>query len=295
MEANNPFFSGYDEEQDKDLVVQAIGGSRKALNQLLEHHNTFIYNIALKMLGDLAEAQDLTQDILIKITTNLAKYDARKGKFRSWLYRLTFNHILDHQKSPLEKRIRAFPQFFESIESVKDEPISVDEGYLEEDHPYTKEVKMKCTSGMLMCLSREQRLLYVVGEIFDVDHGLGAEIFNTSKENFRKRLSRIRKDLHQWMHDKCGLVNKANPCRCNKKTKGFIDRGIVDPERLIWNSGYKERIDAYVQNKFGDLQESADTIYARLYRQHPMKQARTSDEVLTEVLGNRDFKEILEL
>ncbi|MEM7550313.1 MAG: RNA polymerase sigma factor [Bacteroidota bacterium] len=295
MEADNPFNSVYNEEQDKKLVAKAINGNRKALNQLLEKHNIFIYNIVIKMVGHTTEAEDITQDILIKITTNLAKYDPQKGRFTSWLYKLTFNYILDYKKSPVENRISSFTQFFDTIESLKDEPIAVENGYLENEHPYTQEVKTKCTNGMLMCLSREQRLLYVVGELFQIEHTLGAEIFGTSKENFRKKLSRVRKDLYEWMNDRCGLVNKANPCRCNKKTKGFIERGIVDPENLLWTKDFKSRIHDYSKTKLEDLQKSSDKIYTQLYQEHPMKIPKTSEEVLNKVLGDKNLKELLDI
>ncbi|MEO1051022.1 MAG: hypothetical protein AAFX87_10360 [Bacteroidota bacterium] len=148
---------------------------------------------------------------------------------------------------------------------------------------------------MLMCLSREQRLVYVVGEVFQIDHNLGAEIFDISKENFRKKLSRIRQELYQWMNDKCGLVNKDNPCRCKKKTKGFIDRGIVDPEALIWDHGFKHRIEAYTENNMHDLQISVDSVHAKLYHDHPMKEPQPADEVLSTVLGDKNLKEIMDI
>jgi len=291
----NPFGEQYNEEQELQLIQKSIEGNRKALNKLLERHNLFIYNVAIKMLGNLPEAQDLSQDILIKVTTNLAKYDPEKGKFRSWLYRLAFNYILDYKKSPVENQIRSFSQFFDTIGAIEDEPIDVESGYLDDKHPYTDEVKIKCTSGMLLCLNREERLLFIVGELFKVDHNLGAEIFGISRANFRKRLSRIRKDLYEWMHNRCGLVNKNNPCRCNKKTKGFIERGIVDPESLMWNSGYKNRIEDFSTENLGDLEESTDRVYLQLFEEHPMKEPKTADEVLSTVLGDKNIKEIMDL
>jgi hypothetical protein len=49
---------------------------------------------------------------------------------------------------------------------------------------------------MLLCLDREQRLVYVLGEIFDVTDVVGAEILEITPENFRQRLARTRRDLH---------------------------------------------------------------------------------------------------
>jgi DNA-directed RNA polymerase specialized sigma24 family protein len=71
---------------------------------------------------------------------------------------------------------------------------------------------------MLLCLDREHRSIYILGEILEVTDGMGAELLEISRENFRQRLARARRKLHNFMNDKCGLVNRANRCRCAKKT-----------------------------------------------------------------------------
>ena len=93
------------------------------------------------------------------------------------------------------------------------------------------EARIGCTSGMLLCLTREQRLTYILGEIFGVSDVVGAELLEISRANFRQKLSRARRDLHQFMNDQCGLVNGANPCRCAKKTQAFMKAGYVVPEQ----------------------------------------------------------------
>ena len=287
----NPLRTSPQADQENALVTQSLAGNRKALNQLLETHNAFIYNIAIKMTGDIEKAKDTTQDVLIKLTTNLAKYDPAKGSFRAWLYRVVYHFILDQQKSKPEINIQSFSQFFQVIGDIEDEtPSEADQA----SEPFlTEEVKIKCTSGMLLCLSREQRFLYVIGELFEVDHQLGAEIFGLTPASYRKRLSRIRRELYQWMHNRCGLVNKSNPCRCAKKTKGFVERGIVDPDHLVWNETHRHRIEDFATQQLTELQISSDTVYAKLYRKHPLKEPKTVDEVLSTVLGDKNLKEFL--
>jgi DNA-directed RNA polymerase specialized sigma24 family protein len=58
---------------------------------------------------------------------------------------------------------------------------------------------------MLICLDREQRLIYLLGDAFGIDHNLGAEIFGISKQNFRVKLSRERKELHNYMEYRQGF------------------------------------------------------------------------------------------
>ncbi len=97
-------------------------------------------------------------------------------------------------------------------------------------------------SGMLLCLDREQRLIYILDEVFRIDHRLASEFLEISPDNFRQKLARARRDIYNFMNNKCGLVNKNNPCRCPKKTKGLVQLGIVDPERLQFNAHYVQRI-----------------------------------------------------
>ena len=84
--------------------------------------------------------------------------------------------------------------------------------------------------GMLLCLTREQRMAFILGAIFEVPSDIAGEVLGLSPEAFRKRLERARADLTSFMNAKCGLVNPNNPCRCPKKTAALIREGWVDPE-----------------------------------------------------------------
>ena len=81
---------------------------------------------------------------------------------------------------------------------------------------------------------REQRLVYVLGEIFGVADAVGAELLDVSRDNFRQKLARARRDLHNFMQAKCGLINQTNPCRCARKVQGFIKAGYLDPAHLLF-------------------------------------------------------------
>jgi RNA polymerase sigma factor (sigma-70 family) len=235
------------------------------------------------------DAEDVTQEVLIKLITNLSSYDPAKAQFRTWLYRISFNFILNYKKSNTERAILSFDQFFDFMEEIADDESVVDEVL----NPVSNEAMIKCMTGMLMCVPREDRLLYIVGDFFEVDHNLGAELFQISKANFRKKLSRIRANLRQWMNNKCGLVNKDNPCRCARKTKGFIERGIVNPEKLIWDKGFSTRIEDFSQNKLDEVLIFSDKIYSRLYQKHPFKEGQTAEALIDSIVSDKNMREIL--
>ena len=290
----NPFSkSNYDNSIDTSLIEAILNGDKNSLNQLLGRHQDFIYNVALKMLNNIADAEDVTQEILIKIVTQLAKYEKAKAQFRTWLYRITFNHVLNMKKNKYETVVTDFSSFFGFIDGAPDIPVSE-----EEERELTElfeESKIACMAGMIMCLDRMQRLVYIVGEVFEIDHNLAAEIFETSPDNFRQKLSRARKDLYNWMHKRCGLVNLDNPCRCKGKTKSFIEAGYVDPKNLKWLSNYKHKMFEISESRLDDALDARDQIYKDLYKTHPFKTSLKANEVYNTILNNKDFSSIMKL
>ncbi len=290
----NPFSgSNYSDEQDQQLIAQAVDGNRDSLSALIKRHQQYIFNIAMRMINNVEDAEDVTQDILVKLVTNLAKYDASKGRFRTWLYRITFNHFLNLKKQAYEKVVTNFETFFNYIESSPNAELTK-----EEENALQLEIeesKVACMAGMLMCLDRNQRLIYIVGEVFEIDHRLASEIFEISPANFRQKLVRARKDLYQWMHNRCGLVNTNNPCRCPKKTKGFIKNGWVNPDSMKWHSSYKKRIFELSESKVDPILVDIDDIYARLYKEHPFKIAKKSEDIIEAIINNDHLRNTFNL
>ncbi len=294
MLMENPFSkTNYNDATDTALIESILNGDKKSLDLLLQRHQNFIYNVALKMLNNIADAEDVTQEILIKILTQLSKYDKTKAQFRTWLYRITFNHILNLKKNQYETIVTDFSVFFNYIDNAATLELS---DYEEQEMKTTiEESKIACMAGMIMCLDRVQRLIYIVGEVFEIDHNLASEIFETTPDNFRQKLSRARKDLYQWMHNRCGLVNLNNPCRCKSKTKAFVEAGYVDPKNYKWLSNYHIKIHELSETRLDDVLDERDKIYSQLYREHPFKTSLKANQVLDTILKNKQFTDLMRL
>jgi hypothetical protein len=148
---------------------------------------------------------------------------------------------------------------------------------------------ISCASGMLLCLDRAQRLTFILGAIFEVSDTVAAEVLEITPDNFRQRLARARRDLRSFMNDKCGLVNQANPCRCAKKTRGFIQAGYVDPENLLF---VRERI-REVQEVAPKVYETINTLdgkWAEVFRRHPFYEAPDIGQMLRRLVESPDLK-----
>jgi RNA polymerase sigma factor (sigma-70 family) len=255
------------EQEDENLVLHARAGDRKALEDLIERHQAWIYNIALRMLFHPHDAEDAAQEILIKVVTRLSSFEGRSS-FRTWLYRIVVNHLLNVKRGREELKVTTFSDYGDGLENTPDLDPPDPKGASPDENLLVTEAMLACTSGMLLCLDREQRLAYILGAILGVNDTVAAEVLELTSENFRQRLARARRDLRNFMNDKCGLVNPANPCRCAKKTRGFIQAGHVDPENLL-----------FVRERICNVREAAPKTYqtiktlddkcAEIYRGHP--------------------------
>lgn len=280
----NPFNDITKEDSvDQVLIGKALNGSKSALEDLVNRHQHYIYNVALKMVLSPFDAEDITQEVLIKMVINLSKFKG-KSNFRTWLYRITCNHFLKMQNYWLEDKITSFDSYGNELQNIEDKKLSVEEQI--EQKELIQEAKLSCMSGMLLCLNREQRLVYILGEIFEADHNIGSDILNISKANFRKRLERARKDLYQFMNKKCGLINKNNPCRCIKKTTGFLKAGWVDKNELKFNSNYIRTISTTIQSRNEQLEELVNKDYAQLFKETPFQEKKHYEKLINNIFKN---------
>ncbi len=282
----------YDQAEDIRLIDAALQGSKTALEQLIQRHQHYIYNVALKMVLNPFDAEDITQEVLIKVVTKLSQFQG-KSNFRTWLYRITFNHFLRMKQSGLEKHMTTFAAYGEDLDRIEDVEMSVEEQLAQRE--LIREAKLSCLSGMLLCLNREQRLVFILGEIFEADHNLGSELLDISKANFRKRLERARRDLYQFMQNKCGLINTANPCRCARKTAGFIKEGWVDPQQMRFNTAYVHAIKDTLPTKSQQLDELVSEKYADLFRQTPFQEKPQAERIMATIFQDRSIRDTFNL
>lgn len=85
-----------------DLVNRAAGGDRAAFAALINAHYDFIFRTAYKWCGNRADAEDVAQDVCIKLASALKSFDGRAA-FRSWLYRIVLNAVRDGQRQGVRR------------------------------------------------------------------------------------------------------------------------------------------------------------------------------------------------
>jgi RNA polymerase sigma factor (sigma-70 family) len=286
------FDQEYQQKEEQQLIQDAVNGSKKALEQLIHQHYSFIYNVAIRYVLSPEDAEDLTQEVIIKVITKLSQFK-QESSFRTWVYRIVFNHFLKSKKRNLEKTVISFENYGNELDAIPDIELNAEEQQSYKD--LVEEAKLGCMTGMLLCLDRKQRLIYILGEMFEINSKIGAELLEISSDNFRKILSRARKDLYHFMNNKCGLLNKANPCRCPKKTKGFIQRGWIDTNELKFNKDFLKRVGDIAVEKANECTELIEEKYGALFKDHPYYNKNQSAQMMKDIVADKDLKRIFDL
>jgi RNA polymerase sigma factor (sigma-70 family) len=222
---------GEDQELAR-LVGRAREGDGPALEQLVVAIKDTVFGLAVRMLWHPEDAEDATQEILMKVVTHLGTFRGESA-FRTWVYRIATNHLLNVRQGRVERERITFAAFGEQLGSgLIDPPASpgsdADQALLEE------EVKIGCTTGMLLCLDRDDRIAYVLGDVFELRSEDAASVLDIEPATFRKRLSRARERLRAFMRAHCGLVNDAAACRCARRVETAVRLGRVDPGQLLF-------------------------------------------------------------
>jgi DNA-directed RNA polymerase specialized sigma24 family protein len=204
-----------------------VGGDQRALEQLLRVVVDDGRRIAQRMMWHPQDAEDATQEILVKVATRLRTFrgDAR---LTTWVH-------LD-------------------------------------DELLAQEVMVGCAQGMLLCLDREHRMAYVLGEVLEFSSDEAADVCGIAPAAFRKRLQRARERIRQFMESHCGLLGPGNACRCQRRIGAAIKRRRVDPEDLLFG----HRVDAL------KLEMERFTDAGAIFRSHP--ELRTPPELVDAVL-----------
>lgn len=271
------------QQEDQELCIQAIAGDFRALTALVRRHQQWIYNLALRLVLSPADAEDLAQEAWVRIVTRLSQFQGRSA-FRTWAYRIVTNLFLDGKRRKLEQSITSFDAYGKELDSLPMEPLNLAPTAEPYQHLIVEEAKVGCMLAMLLCLNREQRLAYVLGEIFEAPSALAAEILEITPAAFRKRLERARRDLINFMNEKCGLLNQANPCRCSRKTQAFIREGWVDPVQLKFTDIHVARLKQKAEVGAEAFDQLAEARYATLFRSHPIVEGPDFAASLKELL-----------
>ena len=199
-----------------ELRLRAVAGDAAALNALCRELAAPVFRLCLRMLGHTGDAEDAAQDILVKVVTHLSQFDGRSA-LMTWVHTVAVRHVLAAKKSRAELR----PIDEAAFSALLDQGLAYGAAQAPaptpEDRTLAREVRLSCTQGMLLVLSRDERLALVLVDLLGLDGAEAAVVVEVTHDAFRQRLARARARLGAFLEAKCGLVSKNAACRCEKQ------------------------------------------------------------------------------
>ena len=204
-----PPFAGKTSENRSDeqqhaagLVRRCVGGDGVAWEEIVRLHNRRVYNLCYRFTGSNDDADDLAQEVFIKIYRTLSSYNAEKGAFTTWIATLTRNLLVDHYRSSKQERLTdSLDAGTESPSQshLKDEPQPLLEKLA--DAAPSPEARMqqqdtrKMVQNALAQLSPELREAVILRDLQDMDYREIAQVLKVPEGTVKSRINRGRTEL----------------------------------------------------------------------------------------------------
>lgn len=274
-------------EELQALVGKATAGDRKALETLVENMQDMVFNLSLRMLGTFADAEDATQDILLKMITNLSSFKG-SSSFTTWVFSIAANHLKNYKKHMFAHRPLSFEYYGDDIENGKTRDVPDLTQNVEKDM-LAEELKLSCTNVMLQCLDAESRCIFILGTMFKLDSSIAGEILEMTPEAYRQRLSRIRKKMADFLGRYCGEYGGGR-CKCKSRVNYAIQNHRIDPLRLDYMSAVEIPMETVIDVKkaMEDIDDlSQDFSFCRTYRS-----PERSKQLVQKLLSSTQFSVI---
>ena len=169
---------------EQDLIQNSRDGDLESFNQLVEIYQRPVYNLALRMLGSVAPAEDATQEAFLSAFRNIGKY--RGGSFRGWLFRIATNACYDQMRA--SKR-HGGPSLEALLEDSAWEPRSTETS--PEDQAMNTELATEL-SAAIDALSADHRAVLVLADVEGFSYEEVAQATGCSVGTVKSRLSRAR-------------------------------------------------------------------------------------------------------
>jgi RNA polymerase sigma-70 factor, ECF subfamily len=178
------------------LAVGCLAGDAQAWEQLARTQHRRVYGICYRFTGSQSDAEDLTQEVFLKMYRNLASFDPSKGGFTTWLTTLTRNLLVDnYRRTRLERASDSLDETYDSEDEgpTKAERL-VDGGRTQEQHVAGLELRTQIQAALKQ-VSPELREAVILRDLEDMDYKEIAEILHIPQGTVKSRISRGRSEL----------------------------------------------------------------------------------------------------
>lgn len=175
-------------DRDRILAGLVMLGSHKAFAEIMRSYSDMVYRLSLRMLGDESVADDITQEVFLKLWTDIRRYSS-EYRLSTWIYRIAYNLCVD--------RLRA-----EKTSVPLDSCRLYAGNSSDADYSVEREDCRRIISSAMSRLSPLQRAVFVMKEIDGLDYSEIEVITGVGYDSLKSSFSLARKKIRLWITDK---------------------------------------------------------------------------------------------
>jgi RNA polymerase sigma-70 factor (ECF subfamily) len=176
-------------EQEQELLDRCLAGEDSAWEALLKAYSRKIYNLCYRFTGRGEEAEDVTQEVFIKVFQTLKSYHAAQGSFGTWLNRVARNHLVDHYRRARKDRVTS------SLEEELPEAEQLPSPHMEPTGQVESRERREVLQQALDKLSPDLREAVILRDLHDLDYEEIAQVLSVPQGTVKSRINRGRLEL----------------------------------------------------------------------------------------------------
>jgi RNA polymerase sigma factor (sigma-70 family) len=180
-----------------------------------------IFNLAYRMTGDADDAQDITQETFIQAFKSMDKFRG-DSQIYTWLYKIAKNKCLRFLEKKKKTTFHSLHELIDKVSSPVSEKISETDKLR-----YISQVKDGCLSGLLRCLSIQQRLAFILTVLLDLPIEQVAGIIEKSENATRILIHRSKQNIKEFLCSNCSHYDFKNSCRCENLINFSLKQGWI--------------------------------------------------------------------
>ena len=175
-------------DPEYSLVAQCLSGDDTAWEQLVRLHTRPVYALCYRFTGSSAEAQDLTQEVFVRVFRTLKSFRSAEGSFATWLTRVTRNLLIDHYRRTRQERV---------TDSIEDQLPTLEQAGTAErpDRVLAGREASEILQTALQKLSPDLREAVVLRDLQEMEYREIAQVLSIPEGTVKSRINRGRAEL----------------------------------------------------------------------------------------------------
>lgn len=220
------------EWSDEEIVTRVLGGESQLYEILMRRYNQRLFRVAVAILHDPSEAEDVIQDTYVRAYQHLADFEGR-AKFSTWLTRIAVHEALARAR----RRAR-----YQSVENFEESKGDIMESFASSAHDPEQEASRRELSDLLekaiLGLPEDYRLILMMRHVEDMSTEETAECLQVSEQNVKTRLFRARALLRKQLYKQVGAASVDAfvflGARCDRVVRQVFHRlGLPSPNTAV--------------------------------------------------------------